>query len=176
MKKILTIGLLLLLSASTFAQRETLSKCFLSFEPPAGWVKNEQTDSVSGEYTCTYMENTANATPALAFFPPLNLKTTFIDTSVVDAKTLTAFFAKEFPGMSPGYVQIGQIQEMNLDNKKVYKLEYTLPKNGVTNHLITFFYDSGLYSVSMISLIDTEADYPKHTRAFNAAISSIKFQ
>lgn len=175
MKKILTIGLFLFISTASFAQRQTLAKCFLSLEPPAGWIKKEQTDSVSGEYTCTFLGDTASAKPALAFFPPLNLKTTFIDTSVVDAKTLCTFFAKEFPGMSKGYVQIGQIQEMNLDNHKIYKLEYTIPKDGVTNHLITFFYDSGLYSVSMISLIDTEADYTKHVRAFNAAIGSIKF-
>ncbi|UPT66693.1 MAG: hypothetical protein M0D57_19995 [Sphingobacteriales bacterium JAD_PAG50586_3] len=94
---------------------------------------------------------------------------------MVDAKTLCMFFAKEFPAMTTGYKQIGKVDEVIIDNHKLYKLEYTLPKDGVTNHLVTFFFDSGLYSVNIISIIDTEAGYPKNLRAFNAAIGSIKF-
>jgi hypothetical protein len=174
MKKILTIGLFMLLATGSFAQRTTLTKCFLSLEVPKGWIKKESTDSLTGEYNCTFLGDTLTSTPALAFFPPLMLKTTFIDTSVVDAKTLRDFFAKEFPAMSNGYKQIGVTEEV-IDNHKFYKLEYTLPKDGVENHLITYFYDSGVYSVSMISLIDTEAGYKKTQKIFAAAVASIKF-
>jgi hypothetical protein len=174
MKKILTISLFILLATGSFAQRTTLTKCFLSIEAPKGWIKKESTDSLTGEYSCTFLGDTVTAKPALAFFPPLLLKTTFIDTAVVDAKTLRDFFAKEFPGMSNGYKQIGVTEEV-VDNHKFYKLEYTLPKDGVENHLITYFYDSGMFSVSMISLIDTEEGYKKTQKLFAAAVASIKF-
>ncbi|UPT66694.1 MAG: hypothetical protein M0D57_20000 [Sphingobacteriales bacterium JAD_PAG50586_3] len=69
MKKIITVSLFLFISAALFAQRQTLAKCYLSLEPPAGWIKKEKTDTISGEYTCTFLGDTVSLQPALAFFP-----------------------------------------------------------------------------------------------------------
>lgn len=176
MKKILAVSLFTLVALAANAQRQTIAKCFLSVEPPAGWFKKEVDDSKApGTYTCTYTADTVTSRPAIGFFPPLNLKTTLLDSTVVDAKTLCAFFAREYPSMAPGYVQIGNIEEVLLDNRKLYKLEYTIPKDGKVGHLVSYFYDNGMYSVSIISLVDNEDTYKSNLRAFNAAIGSIKF-
>lgn len=176
MKKIIALSLFLLVTTGIFAQRQTIAKCFLSVEPPVGWFKKETDDSKApGTYTCTFTPDTLNARPALGFFPPLNLKTTLIDSTVVDAKSMCAFFAREYPSMAPGYAQVGNVEEVMLDGHTLHKLEYTIPKDDKVSHLVTYFYDSGLYSVSIISIVDTEDNYKSHLRAFNAAIGSIKF-
>lgn len=100
----------------------------------------------------------------------------FIDTNVVDAKSFCNFFAKEFPSMAADYKSLAPVKEITLDGRKVYVLEYNLSKDGIVSHFLNYFYDAGLYSVAIISVIDKETNYKSNLKTLNAAISSIKFK
>lgn len=178
MKKIVLLAVLGFITSLAAAQnRVEITKCLASIVPPTGWVMVESTDNATGAYTCTFSADTSQKPPtAILFTEPMNLKTMFIDTNVVDAKSFCNFFAKEFPNMAADYKSLAPVKEITLDGRKLYVLEYNLSKDGIVSHFLNYFYDAGMATVAIISVIDKEATFKSNLRTLNAAIGSIKFK